>query len=238
MRHQLVECVSRSAASEVWRAHDLATGAVLAVKKPGGPAELSNIHHPNVVRVLHADPQLMVMGWIKGTNLEKNGLLNATGFEALVRQTLSGLHAIHEAGFLHLDLKPENIFLAQDNRGPASPPVFIIGDLGSAQRRPAATPSRPHGSVHYMAPECFENKAPDERTDLYSLGCVLHFALTGRPAFEGELAPQVITAHLQHRVEPLPGAVGTWIGRLMSRQPSQRPATALLALADYPAPSG
>lgn len=237
MRYQLVECVSRSATGEVWRAHDPDTGAMLAVKKPGGPAELSQIHHPNVVRVLSADSQQIVMDWIEGTNLEKIGHMDAISFETLVRQTLSGLHAIHQAGFLHLDLKPENIFVAHGDRIAASTPLFIIGDLGSVQRRPAASPARPHGSVRYMAPECFENRAPDERTDLYSLGCVLHFALTGKPAFEGELAPQVITAHLQHRVEPLPGAVGSWIDHLMSRQPSKRPANALQALADYPTTS-
>jgi len=205
------------------------SGAVVAVKKPGGPAKLVAIRHPHVVRILECNAEAMVMEWSEGTNLEKLGPLDAISFDALVRQSLSGLAAIHEAGFLHLDLKPENILVAQV----PSVPRFVISDLGSARPSPAKADLK--GSVHTMAPECFEDGRLDERTDLYALGCVFYFALTGRTAFEGELAPQVITAHLQHRVQPLPGPLGAWIDRLMARNPADRPASAREALAEYPA---
>jgi serine/threonine protein kinase len=228
MPHDLLECLSRTSQGEVWRARDRETGAIVAVKRPGGPAQLVAIRHPHVVRLLACHAEAMVMEWIEGTNLEKHGQLDAADFDALVRQSLSGLAAIHEAGFLHLDLKPENIL--QGSRG------FVLIDLGSAKALADAKADL-KGSVHFMAPECFEGGRLDERTDLYALGCVFYFALTGRTAFEGELAPQVITAHLQHRVEPLEGEIGEWIGRLMARKPSDRPASAREALAQYPAPS-
>jgi serine/threonine-protein kinase len=224
MPHDLLECLSRSSQGEVWRARDRETGAIVAVKKPGGSAELVSIRHPQVVRVLECDEEEMVMEWIEGTNLEKLGRLDAASFDALVRQSLSGLSAIHEAGFLHLDLKPENIL--------QSPRGFILIDLGSTKPLADAKADL-KGSVHFMAPECFEGGKLDERTDLYALGCVFYFALSGRLPFEGELAPQVITAHLQHRVEPLEGEVGEWIGRLMARKPADRPASAREALAEY-----
>jgi serine/threonine protein kinase len=224
MPHDLLECLSRSSQGEVWRARDRESGDIVAVKKPGGPAQLVAIRHPHVVRLLACDAEAMVMEWIEGTNLEKLGQLDATSFDALVRQSLSGLSAIHEAGFLHLDLKPENIL--------QSPRGFILIDLGSTKPLADAKADL-KGSVHFMAPECFEGGKLDERTDLYALGCVFYFALSGRLPFEGELAPQVITAHLQHRVEPLEGEVGEWIGRLMARKPGDRPACAREALAEY-----
>ena len=224
MPHDLLECLSRSSQGEVWRALDRETGSIVAVKKPGGAAELVSIRHPQVVRVLECHSEEMVMEWIEGTNLEKLGRLDAAEFDMLVRQSLSGLSAIHEAGFLHLDLKPENIL--QSSRG------FVLIDLGSTKPLADAKADL-KGSVHFMAPECFEGGRLDERTDLYALGCVFYFALTGRLPFEGELAPQVITAHLQHRVEPLEGEVGEWIGRLMARKPADRPASAREALAEY-----
>lgn len=196
---------------------------MVAVKRPGGLAGLVAIRHPNVVRVIECDAEEMVMEWIEGESL---GKLDADSFDSLVRQTLGGLAAIHEAGFLHLDLKPENIL-----QGACG---FVLIDLGSAKPLGDAKADL-KGSVHFMAPECFEGGRLDERTDLYAVGCVFYFALKGRLPFDGELAPQVITAHLQHRVEPLDGAVGEWIGRLMARKPADRPAKARAALAEYEA---
>ncbi|MFN7560660.1 MAG: serine/threonine-protein kinase [Prosthecobacter sp.] len=228
MLHDLLDCIHRSSQGEVWRARDRETGAIVAVKKPGGPALLVAIRHPNVVRVIEADAEEMVMEWVEGASLETLGKLDAAVLDQLVRETLGGLGAIHEAGLLHLDLKPENILRSATG--------FLISDFGSAKRIGEARADL-KGSVHYMAPECFEGAELNERTDLYSLGCVLYFALTGRTAIEGELAPQVITAHLQHRLHPLPGPLGAWIDRLMARNPADRPASAREALAEYPAPS-
>jgi serine/threonine protein kinase len=228
MSHDLLECLSRSSQGEVWRARDRETGEIVAVKRPGGLAELVAIRHTHVVRVLECDAEEMAMEWIEGESLDKLSPLDAGRFEALVHQTLSGLAAIHEAGFLHLDLKPENIL--QTAHG------FVITDLGNVRPLAGATASL-KGSVHYMAPECFEGAQLDERADLYSLGCVFYYALTGRTAFEGELAPQVITAHLQHRVKPIVGLVGEWIGRLMARNRDDRPRTVREAITSSPGPS-
>lgn len=228
MPHDLLECLSRSSQGEVWRARDRETREIVAVKRPGGLAGLVAIRHRHVVRVIECDAEEMVMEWIEGESLDKLVPLDPSSFEALVHQTLSGLAAIHEAGFLHLDLKPENIL--QTACG------FIITDLGNAQ----ALPVQKHqlrGSVHYMAPECFEGAQLDERADLYSLGCVFYLAFTGRMAFEGELAPQVITAHLQHRVKPIEGPVGEWIGRLMARNRDDRPRTVREAITSSPVPN-
>lgn len=231
MPHELLALVSRTSQGDVWRARHDGTGAVIAIKKPGGPPALASIRHPNIVPLLECDEHQMVMEWIEGGSLESSAPLDADAFHALVHQTLGGLAAIHEAGFLHLDLKPENILVPLGSAAPR----FLIADFGNA--RPAPATATLKGSVHYMAPECFEGGMLDERADLYSLGCVFYFALTGRPAFEGDLAPQVITAHLHHRCDPLPGLLGAWIDRLLARNPAERPSGAKEALAQFPGPS-
>ena len=128
MSHDLLQCLSRSSQGEVWRARDRETGEIVAVKRPGGLAGLVAIRHRHVVRVIECDAEEMVMEWIEGESLDKLSPLDPSRFEALVHQILSGLAAIHEAGFLHLDLKPENIFLcgpprtsAVDSNSPQSP---------------------------------------------------------------------------------------------------------------------
>ncbi|HYF33700.1 MAG TPA: protein kinase, partial [Prosthecobacter sp.] len=114
---------------------------------------------------------------------------------------------------------------------------FELAQPISQRSRDAAT-----GSVHFMAPEQFENQPLDGCTDIYALGCVLHFAATGECPFSGDTNAQVITAHLRHMREflaprrpDLPDEVVEWLARLISRDPAQRPANAATALATLPA---
>ena len=168
------------------------------------------------------------MEWLEGQNSEAVGKLSPAEFDAFVSQSLSAVEALHQAGWLHLDLKPENFIRRVSG--------FTLIDFGSAKPIAGAKADL-KGSVHYMAPECFEGGQLDVRADLYALGCSFHFALSGKTAFEGELTPQVITAHLQHRFEPLSDSVPLllrqWIEHLMRRIPSERPRSAAVALATY-----
>ena len=232
-RTELLEIIAQTSQSTVWRGRDLETGALLAVKQhhgPPPPPALFALRHAHLVPILHhshaASTSTLIMPWISASTLEQHGRLDAAAFDQLVRQSLDAVDAIHAAGFLHLDLKPENIFISDAG--------YQISDFGSAQPIHSARATL-HGSIHYMAPEHFSAGTLDQRTDIYALGCVFYFALTGHCAFQGELKPQVITAHLQHRVTPLAGPIGTWIDRLMSRQPQDRPSSASAALAEYDA---
>jgi serine/threonine protein kinase len=227
-RYELLQCVSETAQGTVWRALDRETGAQVAVKRPGSAAAFPRLEHPHIVRTLDADAECIVMEWVEGQNLEAVGRLSPSEFDAFVRQSLDAVAALHQAGWLHLDLKPENFI-----RGAAG---FTLLDFGSAKPLASAKADL-KGSVHYMAPECFEGGMLDVHTDLYALGCTFHHTLSGKTAFGGELTPQVITAHLQHRFEPLPDSVPLllrqWIEHLMRRIPSERPRSAAVALATY-----
>ncbi|WP_395747039.1 serine/threonine-protein kinase [Prosthecobacter sp.] len=266
-RYQLLAPIAQGGLGAVFRARDLQMGREVAVKrvlaaKTGGcgaaadalireARQQSLLHHPNIAAVydfgVDAEGAFIVMELISGETLEDTvarAPLPIPDFDALVRQTLAGVAAAHAQGILHLDLKPGNLML---HRLPDGGLEIKILDFGLARntRQPArrAAPARRElpGSIHFMAPEQFEQHAPvDVRTDIYALGCIFYYALTRRHPFEGELTPQVIVAHLHHRTQPLaslrpglPAHTLQWVEWLIRRLPAGRPASVAEALQVY-----
>jgi serine/threonine protein kinase len=93
------------------------------------------------------------------------------------------------------------------------------------------------GSIYTMAPEQFEEDPIDARTDLYALGCVLYFVLTGSYPFDGDSVQAVVNAHLTHTLLPLeearpdlPAKISSWVMQLMKRNSAERPDSADSAL--------
>src|SRR5690606_6989126 len=120
----------------------------------------------------------LVMELVEGTSLRD--LLASQGPSlrsvTVVRGVLEGLAACHHAGILHLDIKPANVLVTPDG-------AIKIVDFGIARAASDAT-ATVAGTPHYMAPEQFDGRS-DERSDIYSVGCLLYECLTGRPPFEG-----------------------------------------------------
>jgi len=193
-------------------------------------ATLARVSHPNVVTVhdlVHmtdGDGEVtphLVMELVEGTSLRD---LLATSGPSLrsvlvVRGVLEGLAACHQAGILHLDIKPANVLVTQ--RGGVK-----IVDFGIA-RAASDTTATVAGTPHYMAPEQFDGKA-DERSDIYSVGCLLYECLTGTPPFEGTMAAQLL-AHRNHprpdpraRAPQEPAALAAVVARAMAIDPSAR----------------
>jgi serine/threonine-protein kinase len=238
-RYELQEKIAEGGRAVIWSAHDRETGRQVAFKRLSSsipPAEgqreveiLRAVRHPNIVSLLDAgtDGQgdFWVMELLQGGTLESMAPLALEGFESLARQSLAALAAVHRAGWLHRDVKPGN--LMQTGTGD-----WKLIDFGLACRRDAEIENQMTGSVHYMAPEQFQNAVLDERADVYALGGTFYHALTGRPPFEGETTPQVITAHLYQRPKPLcelrpdvPARTAGLIHRMLARLPEERPAT-------------
>ena len=174
------------------------------------------LHHPNVVRVfgLHcesdgeSDVHFMAMEWLHGENLsdkvKREGPLPLRLAAELTRQAAHGLAYAHQAGLVHRDVKPANFVLTTDG-------TVKVLDLGLAgvlrtddNDLTRQYDERVLGTADYLSPEqAVDSHTVDARADIYSLGCMLYFLLTGRPPFpDGNLAQRI----LAHQTQQPPSA--------------------------------
>ncbi|MEM1059230.1 MAG: serine/threonine-protein kinase [Verrucomicrobiota bacterium] len=211
----------------------------------------SYLDHANIVRIydygVDEGRAYIVMELLEGETLEEcltRGPLHLGDFYRLARQSLEGLVAAHAAGFVHRDLKPGNFML---QRVPGEPFHVKILDFGLAKfvnvPRPQSTDhyNTLLGSIHYMAPEQFERRPVDVRTDLYSLGCIFYEALTSHNAFDADSVGALIDAHLNawpqslERLRPgLPDGLEDWVFSFLQKKPDARHQSAQDALDHLP----
>jgi eukaryotic-like serine/threonine-protein kinase len=153
------------------------------------------------------------------------------------RQIGEALQVLHAAHVVHRDLKPSNLMLTDENR-------VILIDFGSASTRLAANDlSRSDlctGTPYYVCPEQIDNRDPDARGDLYSLGVVLYEMLVGALPYGGANLIEIFAAHRSAAVPRLPQRVLRYqpiIDRLLAKDPAARYPSAALFLADLSAVS-
>src|SRR5262249_5949578 len=150
------------------------------------------------------DTWYVVMELLEGESLAERLVLGPIpwrGAAEIASGVAEGLSAAHGKGIIHRDLKPQNLFLTRDGR------VKIL-DFGLARREPdpatesvthaltqdGTTPGTILGTVGYMSPEQVRGDPLDLRTDLFSLGCVLHEMLTGLRAFRRRTPAETMAA--------------------------------------------
>lgn len=256
-RYHIISTLASGGSGSVQQAWDNSKSRDVAIKRLKGEGahkeyllrearSLYALRHPHIVTIYEYDSDeegaYLVMELIKGESLEKRlsrGPLSIPEFKILVNQTLDAIGSAHEVGLIHRDLKPENIMLPWSPTGAFE--VKVI-DFGLSQNLPPQGGPQDSmvGSIHFMAPEQFGSGHVDVRTDLYALGCIYYYALTGQYPFPGEQKHQVITAHLYPPKMPLielrpdlSDELCGWVDKLMSVQPGYRPATAMAALAIF-----
>ena len=180
--------------------------------------------HPNIVEVLDFGTTLagrpyLVMERLQGRTLRQElrarGPLPVAEAIGLARQLLHGLGAAHRAGLIHRDIKPDNLFLCE--RGAEAERRLKILDFGIVKvadgRGPAplALPTAEGmaiGTPRFLAPEQAQGHPVDSRADLYAVGCVLFWMLTGRDPFHHRIGLfPLIHAHVKEPPMP-PSAVG------------------------------
>ncbi|MBL4848848.1 MAG: protein kinase [Planctomycetes bacterium] len=193
---------------------------------------LASLIHPHIVSVtdfgLLDDELYLAMDYIEGPTLashvRKHGALSTLDALALFRALASALQALAKASLVHRDVKPANIIL---RRGAPADPVLV--DFGLAKRshdRSVTAKTTFLGTIGYMAPEIFLGQEANARSDLFSLGLVLRYALTGE-----ELYPQLQGVALMLRMArggiPIPTCEAPWIEEilrsLLASDPAKRP---------------
>ncbi|QGQ17961.1 protein kinase [Cellulomonas sp. JZ18] len=245
-RYRLLRRIAVGGMGEVWEANDDALARPVAVKvlraEFAGDAgflerfrtEARNsaaLSHPNIAALFDYGEQdgsaYLVMELVVGEPLsdllEREPVLDPRRLLPVLAQTARGLHAAHEAGVVHRDVKPGNILLARSGK-------VKITDFGvslAADQKTMTATGMVMGTAQYLSPEQAVGRPATPLSDLYSLGVVAYEALAGKRPFTGPTAVDIAVAHVNDPVPPLPTTVerrlAALVLRLLSKEPSERP---------------
>jgi serine/threonine protein kinase len=204
----------------------------------------SRLKHPNIATIndfgfSHGMPYLS-MEFVEGESLEKiigdTETLRLPEFIEIFSQITMGLIHAHNNGVVHRDLKPANIIVRKTADGELIAKVLDFGvatliDRAQDDEGRLTPTGNIVGSPLYMSPEQGQGKAVSEKSDVYSLGCMMYRCLTGQAPFHGETAIETIIAHIEKQPpklieiteEELPEELCDLIDRMLLKQPEQRP---------------
>ncbi|WP_330340569.1 Stk1 family PASTA domain-containing Ser/Thr kinase [Streptomyces sp. NBC_00557] len=203
---------------------------------------VARLAHPNVVQVFDQGTDgsyvYLAMEYVAGCTLRdvlrERGALQPRAALDILESVLAALGAAHRAGFVHRDMKPENVLIGDDGR-------VKVADFGLVRSvdTQTGTTGAVLGTVSYLAPEQIEQGGADARVDVYACGVVLYEMLTGAKPHAGDSPAQVLYKHLHEDVPPpsalvpgLPYGLDELVASATARNPEIRPqdAVALLAL--------
>ncbi|MET8243458.1 Stk1 family PASTA domain-containing Ser/Thr kinase [Streptomyces sp. NPDC005202] len=202
---------------------------------------VARLAHPNVVQVFDQGTDgsyvYLAMEYVAGCTLRdvlrERGALQPRAALDILEPVLAALGAAHRAGFVHRDMKPENVLIGDDGR-------VKVADFGlvRAVNTVTSTTGAVLGTVSYLAPEQIEHGTADPRVDVYACGVVLYEMLTGGKPHHGETPAQVLYQHLHEDVPPPSAAVpglayelDELVAAATARTPDVRPHDAVALLA-------
>ena len=167
----------------------------------------ANLNHPNIVQIFDwgiEEEPYFVMEYIEGETLtsiiSKNKTISLSDILFIGAQVSSGLHAAHQKGLVHRDIKPGNIMITPD--GKVKVTDFGIVSLQNEESDITKTGSV-LGTASYISPEQAQGKPVSIESDLYSLGTVLYELITGKTPFSGDSPISTATKHLTEKPEKL-----------------------------------
>lgn len=232
-RYRLDEVIGRGGMATVYRGHDERLGRDVAVKLcrpspelPASPLQeervSSSLVHNNIVSIFDAGEipdggpaagsTFIVMEFVHGTTAHAIAPVPWRQAVDIVSQAADGLAAAHRCGIVHCDVKPGNLLIDHAGR-------VKVADFGVAVEEHSEVGDYVHGSPAYISPERLSGERPDARVDVYGLGGVLEFLLTGESPSEDGL-PQLAASGLA------PAALAAVIAQARSRDPNRRYADA------------
>src|SRR6266446_5481127 len=206
----------------------------------------AKLSHPNVIPI-HAVEEIgefvfFAMAYVEGETLtervRRRGPLPPSEAARVLRDVAWALAYAHGQGVIHRDVKPDNILLESSGR-------VLVADFGIAgvvAGAGAIASGEVIGTPEFMSPEQALGEATDARSDLYSLGIVGYFILSGTLPFEAEKATEVLAKQVTEpapalgRIAVVPQRLAQAIDRCLAKDPAERPGQALEQRRDVPAP--
>jgi tRNA A-37 threonylcarbamoyl transferase component Bud32 len=228
-RYRLVRCIGRGGMGEVWVAHHATLRRDVAVKIMRGDRASSavalqrferevqattGLTHPNTIRVFDYGATedglwYYAMELLEGEDLRslvmREGALGQARSVQIILQVSGALAEAHAQGIVHRDIKPANVFVCR--AGGLSDFVKVL-DFGVVKLMDSASDGalthteRLVGTPQYISPEVAVGKSADMRSDVYGLGALLYFLLTGQAPFEGEEGAALLLAHATRSPRP------------------------------------
>jgi serine/threonine-protein kinase len=252
-RYRIDSMIAAGGMGEVWRATDEVLGRVVSVKFLHAQfaadesflermlreaRAASAVNHPGVVAVYdfgRIDPgdglptSYIVMEHVDGPSLSQillDGPLSVDRTLTILEQTAAALHAAHQAGVVHRDVKPGNIIIAPSGH-------VKLTDFGIARSQDTSTITDSGsitGTATYLSPEQASGETATSSSDLYSLGVVIYSCLNGAVPFERDGPVAIALAHLKDPPPPLPEqippGVSDLVMSLLEKKPADRPVDA------------
>ena len=252
--------LGRGGMSVVFRADNMRLGNEVALKVLS--AELSendafrerfvresrlaaSINHPNIIPIYDAGEEdgllYIAMRYVAGADLKtlirQEGPLSLRRTADMISQVARGLSVAHQRGLIHRDIKPANILTERAGTDGETVDHAYLADFGlmkhQVSRSGLTDTGQFLGTVDYVAPEQVEGRQTDQRSDVYSLGCVLYECLTGSVPYPRDSDVAVLFAHVQDTVPritdlrpDLTSAIDEIGARAMAKRPEHRYANA------------
>ncbi|MGI9515530.1 MAG: serine/threonine protein kinase [Pirellulaceae bacterium] len=207
----------------------------------------AELNHENVIRIFEYvdryDLPFLVMQLFNARNLKQmireDYKTLAVSIPEVIEQAALGLDYLHDEGWVHCDIKPDNYLV--DQQGHVKLIDFSIAQPLKKQKRGGLFGKKTvQGTRSYMAPEQIRGKPMDRRTDVYGFGCVLHEMLAGKPPFSAGSPDELLQKHL--RASP-PGLLAfnksvseefaQLVSRTLAKDPAKRPQSLSEFLQDY-----
>ncbi len=248
-KYKLIEVVGEGGMNTVYKAENLETGDLVAIKILKGDFNkdqevvkrfhleseaIQKLNHDNIVKVLDIGEEngehYIVMELLKTQTLKNvieanEKYFNNIDIVYMSLQILRGIQKAHDNNIVHRDIKPQNILIDKDGK-------LKVSDFGIARVVDSDTMENLKdaiGSVHYASPEQSRGSIVDERSDIYSFGIVLYELATGRLPFDGDSAISIALKHTKSQmVDPchlnlnLNPSIDLIIKKCIQKEPAQR----------------
>jgi serine/threonine-protein kinase len=199
----------------------------------------SGLDHPSIIKTYEFQTTnngaYLLLELFKVLNMKQRIIANHRKLHPFMQSILinsaAGLAVMHDQGWIHRDVKPDNFLLGEEGE------VKLI-DFNLARKRPGALvkalgmKTKVQGTHSYMAPEQIRGQRVDAAADIYSLGCVVHELLSGKPPFTANTPAELLQRHLRAKPPSLTVVdknitpeFAAFVQRMMAKDPAERPAT-------------